>query len=145
MRSVKFSRSEGSSLIDVFVNGAHKNSGSEEQLGYMLFKLFGFQLEVFEIEESSEFKEEALKSYKERLSYDGELMSEEYRYRMYGAIAEYDWNGALVEKLAYPLYLKLDKAGFQTDFAVQVALFRTMLDINPDKDELFDLLGLAEK
>ena len=145
MKSVKFSKSEEGSSIKLFVDGVCKDSGSEAQLGYMLFKFFGFKLEDFEIEESSEFKEEALKSYKRRLMYDGELMCDEYRYRMSGAVPEYDWNEALVEKLAYPLYLKLDNAGFKTDFAVQMAKFRAMLDINPDKGELFDLLGLAEK
>ena len=76
-------------------------------------------------------------------------LCEEYAYEYLSytnpVLPENNWNYALARSLGYTNYKKLVAAGFQRSFAANTAVQFELLKNNPDRGEIFDILGIQFK
>jgi hypothetical protein len=81
---------------------------------------------------------------KRYFSIDGEDRYKEYFRHLNYQDPTSNWNGAMARMTAYSLSEKLKEAGFQDGFAVITAYNHMLIEHNPDRHEIYKVLGISK-
>ena len=128
---------EGKELDSHYPDSTAK--GAAEKCAHMLFRKYGW----YGVTHTND-KDVAYTFIEKYWHIDDELAIEYLRWTK-PTLPDNNWNYTLARHMAFSTYKKLRTAGFQQSFAAETAVNFEVINIDPNKLEIFDILGIKSK